>query len=242
MSRGIVVRKELAAAQSRSIQSGQLWAYHRAPRRFLHASLITKMALLSAFRQDSHMKQILLSATVRFLLFISLLVCVTIAADAAIPLRSEGGRFNVARAEQERLAAAPSELGPSQVTVKGRQLLVRRRNADGTLSPALPWVMRGVNWSPASQDTNTNKDDPNNANVRRAEFSKWAQVDLPLLKAMNVNTVRVFLAPGLDANGKAVLDGLYNNGIMVLLTEMTETMICRASSRLYHFIARIRQC
>lgn len=107
---------------------------------------------------------------------------------------------------------------PSLVTVSGRQLLVQRRNPDGTLTPPASYVIRGVAWSPASRTTNTSPTDPNNANVRRAEFGLWYQTDIPLLKAMNVNTVRLFLDPGLDATGRTVLDELYRNGIMVIMT------------------------
>jgi uncharacterized protein (TIGR03437 family) len=39
-----------------------------------------------------------------------------------------------------------------------------------------------------------------------------------LIKAMNVNTVRLFIDPGPNATGRAVLDQLYSNGIMVIMT------------------------
>ncbi len=102
--------------------------------------------------------------------------------------------------------------GPSVVTTSGRQLLVRRRNADGTLAAAEPYEIRGVNWSPAGKNT------ANNLTARRAEFGNWYLQDIPLLKAMNVNTVRLFLDPEMDATGWAVLDELYRNGIMVAMT------------------------
>jgi hypothetical protein len=38
------------------------------------------------------------------------------------------------------------------------------------------------------------------------------------MKAMNVNTVYTYLDPGLDAGGAAVLDQLYANGIMIVMT------------------------
>lgn len=111
-----------------------------------------------------------------------------------------------------------STLGPSVVSVNGRQLIVRRRNPDGSLATASPYVIRGLDWSPSSRNTNTSKDDPNNANVRRPEFGLWAAVDLPLIKNMKVNTVRTFIDPGLDATGTGILDQLYENGIMVVMT------------------------
>ncbi len=107
---------------------------------------------------------------------------------------------------------------PSQVTVSGHQLIVRKRLADGTLAPAALYVIRGIVWSPASDSTNTSPSDPDNAAVRRAEFTKWVNVDAPLLGTMNVNTVRLMIDPGADATGTAVLDALYAYGIMVIMT------------------------
>jgi hypothetical protein len=70
--------------------------------------------------------------------------------------------------------------------------------------------------------TATTQSDSNNANVRRNEFGKWFMTDIPLLRAMNVNTVRLFIDPGfsgpLGATGAAMLDELWRNGIMVVMT------------------------
>jgi hypothetical protein len=113
---------------------------------------------------------------------------------------------------------------PSLVSINGRQLLLQRRNSDSSLALAVPYVIKGVNWSPASTDTNTSSNDPNNVTVRRVEFGKWYQNDIPLLKAMNVNTVRLIMDPGLpdDPNitvpGLTILDEFYRNGIMVIMT------------------------
>jgi hypothetical protein len=117
-----------------------------------------------------------------------------------------------------KTGAPASALGPSLASVNGRQLIVSKRNQDGTLASPSPYVIRGANWSPAGRNTNTSKNDPNNAVVRRPEFGLWAATDIPLLKNMRVNTVRMFIDPGLDATGTAVLDQLYSNGIMVVMT------------------------
>ncbi len=105
---------------------------------------------------------------------------------------------------------------PSLVSVSGRQLLVRRRLPDGSLGNPEAYVMRGVNWSPAGPTTQRGNE------ARRAEFWNWYATDIPLLKAMNVNTVRLFIHPGIDAmlgpRGLQVLDELYRNGIMVVMT------------------------
>ncbi len=111
-----------------------------------------------------------------------------------------------------KVLAPISVAGPSLVTRSGRQLLVRKRNQDGSLAPTSTYTMRGVGWSPASQNT------ANSIASRRAEFSTWKNADIPLMKAMNINTVYTFFDPGLDANGMAVLDQLYDNGIMILMT------------------------
>jgi Interleukin-like EMT inducer/Glycosyl hydrolases family 2, TIM barrel domain/IPT/TIG domain len=108
--------------------------------------------------------------------------------------------------------------GPSEVVVMGRRLVVRKRNANGTLAAAETYIMTGMNWSPASRGTNTNPFDPNNANVRRPEFAIWGATDIPLMKSMNVNTVRLYIDPGFNNAGRGVLDQLYSNGIMVILT------------------------
>jgi hypothetical protein len=111
--------------------------------------------------------------------------------------------------------------GPSVVTTQGTQLFVQRRNSDGSLQPAASYAIRGVNWSPASRGTNTTPSDPNNANARRTEFFNWYQRDIPLLKQMNINTVRVYLDLGIDnfdTQVKSILDMLNANGIMVILT------------------------
>lgn len=109
-------------------------------------------------------------------------------------------------------------LGPSLVTVSGRQLQVRKRNLDGSLATVAPYVIRGVAWAPAGKTTNTSPIDPNNATVRRIEFGNWYLRDIPLMRSMNVNTVRTFLDMGVDATALAVLDRLYENNIMVVLT------------------------
>lgn len=101
--------------------------------------------------------------------------------------------------------------GPSLVTVSGHRLLVQKRQPDGSLAPAEPYVIRGVDWAPASRST------PGDDAARRAEFLNWAATDAPLLESLNINTVRLYLDPGLDAGGLAVLDTLWAHGIMVIL-------------------------
>jgi hypothetical protein len=108
--------------------------------------------------------------------------------------------------------------GPSLVSLSGRQLIVQKRNPDGTFMPASPYVIKGVCWSPASPTTNTTKEDINNANIRRLEFIKWYKTDAPLLKKMNVNTIRSFMDFGKGDTTKTILDEFYCNDIMVIMT------------------------
>lgn len=134
-------------------------------------------------------------------------------ADKIVQRKSSRGASHASKA-----ASLTSGPGPSVVSVNGRQLILSKRNPDGTLAPPSPYVIRGVDWSPASRNTNTSPTDPNNAAVRRPEFGLWAATDIPLLKNMHTNTVRTLIDPGLDATGTAILDQLYNNGIMVVMT------------------------
>lgn len=115
-------------------------------------------------------------------------------------------------------AAVPGQ--PSVVTISGRQLLLRRRNPDGTLAPAAPYIIRGVDWSPAGKTTAAG----GTALIRRPEFGKWYQTDIPLMKTMNVNTLRTFMDlgvpgdSGVTVSGLSILDELYRKGIMVIMT------------------------
>jgi hypothetical protein len=115
--------------------------------------------------------------------------------------------------------------GPSIAKVSGTQLLVQKRNLDGTLAAVVPYIMRGVVWSPAGTTTNTSPSDPQNAAVRRPLFAQWAATDIPLIAGMNANTVRLPIDPGTPLDTNAVSDGgwqtlndLYQNNIMVVMT------------------------
>jgi len=110
------------------------------------------------------------------------------------------------------LVALPLIAAPSVVTISGHQLIVSKRLGNGSLGPAAPYVIRGVVWSPAGMTT------VNSLSARRAELASWVGTDAPLMGAMNVNTVRLVMDPGFDAAGTAVLDQLYANGIMVIMT------------------------
>ena len=120
--------------------------------------------------------------------------------------------------QQEAVTFVAQPLGPSLVAVNGRQWCVQWRDANGTLGVATPWVMRGVDWSPASRGTDTWPTDPLNATKRRLEFWKWVETDAPLIEELNANTVRLFLDPGIDCRGTETLNQLWLRGIGVVLT------------------------
>ncbi|MGI9241217.1 MAG: glycoside hydrolase family 2 TIM barrel-domain containing protein [Verrucomicrobiales bacterium] len=107
------------------------------------------------------------------------------------------------------MPSPPPPADPAEVVLFGRQLRVRDRLPGGALSDPYHYVIRGCVWSPVSTGT-----DPS---LRRPEFTKWAVADAHLLAEMNVNTVRLFLDPGLGPEGLAVLDVLYRTGIKAII-------------------------
>jgi hypothetical protein len=113
---------------------------------------------------------------------------------------------------------AANNTGFSLVEITGRKLILKKRNPDGSLMPSVPFVINGICWSPASKTTNTSINDPNNVYIRRVEFLNWHQVDIPLIKRMNANTIRTFMDFGEGDTTKNILDKLYCNDIMVIMT------------------------
>lgn len=106
-------------------------------------------------------------------------------------------------------AAGP---GPSRVKVDGRWLVLERRQPDGSLAPPVDYTMHGVCWSPAGPATESD------LASRRQAFSDWYLTDVAAMAGLGVDTVRLFLDPGLGVAGRAVLDELYAHGIMAILT------------------------
>lgn len=132
--------------------------------------------------------------------------------------------------------------GASYVFIKQNKLYVARRNSDGSLGQALPFVIRGISWSAATRapDSGPNPDNreetvpygfffdwPNRYPQGHVVFLDWMRreyfnhyrEDIYLIKEMNVNTVRVYIDFGLDPEiYQKILDEFYQNGIMVILT------------------------
>ncbi len=150
-----------------------------------------------------------------------------------------------------RAASAASTVGPattvptgfSDVYVRGTQLMVRRRQADGSLAEAQPYLVKGVTWSPATRAPRDGPDPRTGRLVpygfffdgpwrapglqgyellgywQRARFAAHYAADLALIAQMHANTVRVYTDLGnTPAEGLRVLDECYRRGIMVILT------------------------
>jgi hypothetical protein len=104
----------------------------------------------------------------------------------------------------------PAGPGPSLVEVAGRQLVVRRRQPDGSLGAPAPYRILGVNWAPACRGSGDAD--------RQAQFGVWKDVDIPLIQELGANTVRVHLDFGASTAGCAVLDALHAHGLMAVVT------------------------
>jgi len=133
-------------------------------------------------------------------------------------------------------------LGPSLVEVEGNQLFIQKRLPTGELDSRRPYSIKGVVWNPA---TRAPVDGPNPTNPLdtvsygfffdfpgrnpqgHVVFKFWSRTepanhyltDIPLIKAMNVNTIRTFGDFGEDPGRTIdILDEFYENGIMVVMT------------------------
>ncbi|MFH2028763.1 MAG: glycoside hydrolase family 2 TIM barrel-domain containing protein, partial [Nanoarchaeota archaeon] len=101
---------------------------------------------------------------------------------------------------------------PSIVDVEGSRLVVRKRLMDGSLDMPQFYIIKGTGWTPSSIGT------PTDYWNRRNEFKKWYVADVQLMKEMGVNTVYVFLDFFANPDAISILDYLYLNGIMVIMT------------------------
>lgn len=134
--------------------------------------------------------------------------------QATLAIASDGGSREITVFAESIMATVPTQ--PSLVSGSGSRLMVRRRLPNGSLDLARPYVIRGAAWSPAGVGSTSDPDQ------RRDLFATWYRTDVRLLKEMNANTVYVFLDPGTSGSrlqaGLRVLDALYRNGIMVVMT------------------------
>jgi hypothetical protein len=128
-----------------------------------------------------------------------------------IQVQSDGGT-GVLEVYMENYPAPLIPHSPALVTADHRRLMVQRRMPDGTLTLPSPYMFRGVAWSPASVGTTSDRWN------RLAAFTDWYRLDLQMIRGMNANTVYVFLDFGLGGEAESILDYLYLNGIMAVVT------------------------
>ena len=130
------------------------------------------------------------------------------------------------------IASAEVFAGVPRIKIDGNRLMVAAR----------PYIIKGVTWAAA---TKAPQDGPNPAALEEdtsygfffdwpgrepqghevfcywfpLEYKKYYMIDIPLMKEMNVNTVRVYSHFGLEGiSDLKILDELYKNGIMVIMT------------------------
>jgi hypothetical protein len=130
---------------------------------------------------------------------------------------------------------------PAIARVESNQLIVEKRLSDGSLATPQSYIIKGVTWQPA---TRAPAFGPNPLNPQesvpygfffdwpgrnppgyvllnywvRNQFKEYL-TDIPLMKQMNVNTVRVYSDFGNDPQSvMPILDEFYRNGIMIIMT------------------------
>jgi hypothetical protein len=130
----------------------------------------------------------------------------------------------------------------SKVYLQAKQLVVEARKEDGRLDDPRPYVIRGINWSAS---TSAPQYGPSPIEPEKEEqygfffdwpgrnpqghevFVYWLRYaalehyasDIPLMKEMNVNTVRVYTDFSEEpAIYEKILDEFYRNGIMLVVT------------------------
>ena len=131
--------------------------------------------------------------------------------DAAAPTTEPDAGVPVAADLGAEPAPAPAldPRGIDSAAVSGYQLLVRRRNADGTATAPAPFDIRGISWSPAERGAGF----PDGGAYLRA-----ADRDLPLMRAANINTVKTYLAVD-----RAVLDKVLAQGMVAIVTVLARS-------------------
>ncbi len=104
---------------------------------------------------------------------------------------------------------------PSIVTTQAgdRRIFIRDRKQDGTLGLSRALTIKGVNWSPASTNSNPQTDPA----AFRQEFFKWYTNDIPLMAEMGVNVARLYYDMGTNTQARDVLDMFYKYGIGVIM-------------------------
>jgi hypothetical protein len=96
------------------------------------------------------------------------------------------------------------------VSTNDYQLMVQKRRLNNTLEDPQLNTIKGTNWSPASRCTPQSE--------LAGEFATWYQKDFPLMAAMGINTVRTFTDLGTGTETTEILNELYDNQLMAIIT------------------------
>lgn len=91
--------------------------------------------------------------------------------------------------------------------------MVGKRASDGTLATPTPFKLKGVSWSP------TGIGESNGSGYSKL-YTSHAASDVPLIAGLHANTVKTYDPLERNAQGTAVLDQLYAQGVMVVMQVM----------------------
>lgn len=108
---------------------------------------------------------------------------------------------------------SPPPGNASWIYLRGRQLFVGRRLADGSLATPAPYRLKCVGWSP------TGIGERNTAGYTPF-YSEYAAQDVPLIAGVSANTVKTYSPFETNEKGRAILDQLYASGVMVVMNVM----------------------
>ncbi len=152
--------------------------------------------------------------------------------------------------------AAAVPVGASDVYVQGKQVIVRKRQADGSLGEPRAYAAKGVAWAPATRAPAAGPNPLNpSQSVPYGFFFDWPgripqghdvlrfwqqeafkthyPEDLALMETLHANTIRVYDEINSDpAVTRQVLDECYRRGIMVIMTVATSRTDLQAGRHL----------
>jgi Glycosyl hydrolases family 2, TIM barrel domain len=111
----------------------------------------------------------------------------------------------------------PKPVSPtaSWVYIDGYRLMVGKRASDGSLATPTPFKLKGVSWSPTGIGESNG-----NGNGYSKLYTSHAGTDVPLIAGLHANTVKTYDPFERTAQGTAVLDQLYAQGVMVVMQVM----------------------
>jgi hypothetical protein len=124
----------------------------------------------------------------------------------------------------------PVSATASWVYVDGYRLMVGKRASDGSLATPTPFKLKGVSWCPTGIGEN-------NDNGYSKLYVAHAALDVPLIAGLHANTVKTYDPFERSAQGTAVLDQLYAQGLMVVMQVMASknTLPADAAATAGHF-------